>query len=500
MPEFVLHAPWQLGLIVLPLAAALAGFLLPGRLRFVALAGSGGALLCLAGLAGRFCATGSFRHAVGGWGAPLGIDQAVDGPALILLMMTAVVGSAVSLYAEAYFGERLKKKKRRGLHTEQRRFFWPLWFLLWAGLNNLFLAADIFNQYVSLELIGLASVALTALSGKAPARFAAMRYLLVSMAGSLCFLLGIALLYAAYGVLDLVALRSLLVPGGAARFIFALIIVGLLLKTAIFPLHFWLPPAHANAMAPVSALLSALVVKAGFFLVLRFWFGLFAPLVNPGLASLLAALGVCAMLWGSIQALRQQRLKMLVAYSTVAQLGLLPIALSLTAFAASPAEALFVLLLFMVAHACAKAAMFLASGTIWLSLGHDLISRLAPARRQLPIVTFALALAGLSLIGLPPGGGFVAKWSMLSLAVAGGSWFSGLAIICGSLLTTFYIYRLIRPWFNREGGGTAVAPDCHWLLHWLPMGLALLALCLGFLAPGLALFLRETAVMAGGGP
>lgn len=499
MREFILHIPWQTGLVVLPLVAALTCFLLGRRLLPVAMVASGGVLLCLAGLTARFMASGSFRYPIGGWGAVLGIDHLVDGPAVALLWMAALVGTAIALYGEAYFGVRREKKKRRSLHHEQRRSFWPLWFLLWAGLNNLFLAADIFNQYVSLELIGLSAVALTALSGKNEARLAAMRYLLVNMAGSLCFLLGIALLYGRYGVLDLEALARLLIPDFSARLIFALMCSGLLLKTAVFPLHFWLPPAHANALAPVSALLSSLVVKAGFYVVLRFWFGLFAVLATPEVGMILGLLGVCAVGWGSIQALRQQRLKMLVAYSTIAQLGYLPMALALTVAADSRDEALFAVLLFMMAHAFAKAAMFLASGTVWLALGHDVISRLAPARRQLPIATFALAVAGLSLMGLPPSGSFAAKWSMLTLAIVGGAWWWGLAIIGGSLLTTLYIYRLIRPWFNREGRGGALALGRHGLLQWIPLGLAMAAMLLGYFAPALAALLGGNGPAHGGG-
>ena len=101
-----------------------------------------------------------------------------------------------------------------------------------------------------------------------------------------------------------------------------LMLVGLMLKTALFPFHFWLPPAHGGAPAPVSALLSALVVKASFYLILRLWIGPLAPLA-AAIAWLPALLGAAAILWGSCQAIRAERLKMLIAYSTVAQLGYL---------------------------------------------------------------------------------------------------------------------------------------------------------------------------------
>ena len=118
-------------------------------------------------------------------------------------------------------------------------------------------------------------------------------------------------------------LAQRLTAGPSAWTAATLITAGLLIKTALFPLHFWLPPAHANAPAPVSAALSALVVKAAFYLVLRIWLDLFAPLASSGLTHLLGLLGAMAVLWGSWCALRAERLKLLAAYSTLAQIGYL---------------------------------------------------------------------------------------------------------------------------------------------------------------------------------
>ena len=199
---------------------------------------------------------GAIRHTVGGWGVPLGIDLYADGLSGLMLAMTAVVGLGVSIYASHYFRDSLT----------QQTYFWPLWLFLWAGLNGLFLSADLFNIYVTIEIVGLSAVTLAALTKSADALSAAMRYLLVSLLGSLHYLLGVAILYVNYGVLDLWQLSELIQAEPANWAAMALMTIGLLLKTALVPLHFWLPPAHANAPAPVSALLSALVVKASFYL------------------------------------------------------------------------------------------------------------------------------------------------------------------------------------------------------------------------------------------
>lgn len=315
--------PWAIGLILLPLAGSLLCLLWPRLAALVALATSFMLALAVTGLGWQLLETGVYRHAIGGWGAPLGIELYADGLSLLMLVATALVSAGVSVYAASYFRVELAAR------------FWPVWLLLLAALNALFLAADIFNLYVTLELMGLSAVSLTALSGERTALASAMRYLLATLLGSLVYLLGVALLYHGYGSVDIALLAQRVDDSPTARAALALIGAGLVLKTALFPLHFWLPPAHASAAAPVSAVLSALVVKASFYILLRLWLTIFAPL-GEGIDNLLGLLGAAAILWGSVQALRQTRLKLLVAYSTVAQIGYLFLAFPLAVAAGSP--------------------------------------------------------------------------------------------------------------------------------------------------------------------
>jgi formate hydrogenlyase subunit 3/multisubunit Na+/H+ antiporter MnhD subunit len=227
---------------------------------------------------------------------------------------------------------------------------------------------------------------------------------------------------------------------------------GLLIKTALFPLHFWLPPAHANAPAPVSAALSALVVKAAFYLLLRLWLDLFAPLANTGLAQLLGLLGAIAVLWGSWKALRAARLKLLAAYSTVAQIGylflFLPLILQTPAGPARDA-ALGGLVLLALSHGFAKSALFLAAGVIQQRAGHDRIAELDGTAQSLPATTFALALAGVALIGLPPSGTFLAKWQLIAGNLQAGFWPWVIVTLAGSLLAAGYVFRLLGHAFGQ---------------------------------------------------
>jgi multicomponent Na+:H+ antiporter subunit D len=222
---------------------------------------------------------------------------------------------------------------------------------------------------------------------------------------------------------------------------------GLLAKAALYPFHLWLPPAHAGAPAPASAVLSGLVVKAPFFLVVRLWFDVMPGLPEHAAAQVLGALGAAAIIFGSVVALRQVRLKLLIAYSTVAQIGYLflmfPLAVkpetghpwSTAAWTGGVLQA--------ISHAFAKAAMFMAAGLIAEALGHDRIAGLAGVSRVLPITVFAFALGGLSLMGLPPSGGFVAKAMLLTAAVAAGQWWWAVVVLTGGLLAGGYVFLVL---------------------------------------------------------
>ena len=155
---------------------------------------------------------------------------------------------------------------------------------IWGALNTLVLGDDLFNLYVALELVTFAAVPLVCLKGEQATIQAALRYLLFALFGSVLYLLGTVLIYGAYGTLDIALLSSLTQPEPVVWIAAALMTMGLLAKTALFPLHLWLPPAHAGAPAPGSAVLSALVVKGSFFLIVRLWFD-----VMPGLIDLAAA-------------------------------------------------------------------------------------------------------------------------------------------------------------------------------------------------------------------
>lgn len=408
-------------------------------------------------------------HLVGNWELPLGILLRADGVARLLVPATSACFVAVGLYAWHDFSP------RSGAETAHAHTFWPMLYLMWGGSNAGYLTTDLFNLYVTIEMVSLAAVAMAAMGSLA----AGLQYFLVALVGSLAYLLGVALLASHYDTVDATLLATRVQPDLPTLLAISVMTAGLLVKTALFPLHGWLPPAHAAAPAPASALLSAVVVKLGFVIILRFWFEAFAAVVQPAATQLLGGMGALAILYGSIQAIRQDRLKPLVAYSTVAQLGYLFLAFPLIANSQNPAAPWAAVLVQAVAHMLAKAAMFLAAGLMLKAVAGDRISDLAGLARAMPLSVAAFALAAISLIGLPPSGGFTAKFLLLDAAIEQGSMVATVVLVIGGLLGAVYLFRPLSVAFSGSAVPVVVKAEAP-LRVAAPLALAALAIGLGF--------------------
>jgi formate hydrogenlyase subunit 3/multisubunit Na+/H+ antiporter MnhD subunit len=430
--------------IALPAAAVLLALVLGGRwAERVALTLLPAQLILALAVAASLGHTGRpLVYHLGGWAPPLGLALRADGFSAVMMVTSALVLCATALFARPGFATPPGAPERRVTLV-----FWTLLIAVSGSLNAVFLGNDLFNLYVALELLTFAAVPLVCLDGRAETLSAALRYLLFALIGSVLYLLGAVLLYGSYGTLDIGLLHARVRPETVSYAGLALMTTGLLAKTALFPLHLWLPPAHAGAPPAASAVLSALVVKGSFFLTVRLWFFVIPAVATQASAQVLAGLGSAAILVGSVVALRQSRLKLLIAYSTVAQLGYLflmfPLATGGAAGQFWSAGAWTGGILQAVSHAVAKAAMFMAAGLMAEALGHDRIDELRGVGRAQPMTAIAFALAGLSLIGVPPSGGFVAKWLLLTAAAAAGQWWWAMVILIGGLLAGFYVFRVL---------------------------------------------------------
>ncbi|WP_127145507.1 complex I subunit 5 family protein [Pelagibacterium montanilacus] len=472
----MVHPALLVAPIAAPLLAALLAIAFPRGAVAAALSAVGVALVASLVLVVEVARTGTGAAlAIGGWPPPLGIALEADGLSAMFLLAASTIGLGVLVVAQGPFGW-------TGRETRKGYSFWPLALCLLAALNAIFLSRDFFNFYVGLELLSLSAVALVALDGKREAIEAALRYLMFALVGSLLYLLGAALLYAQYGTLDIGLIAASAETNGPTLVAAGLMTAGLAAKTALFPLHAWLPSAHTGAPAVASAMLSALVPKASFFILVRVWFDALPGQAGPGLTLVLGTMGAVAIVYGSILALLQERLKLIIAYSTVAQLGYLFLVFPL-AGGDSTAQPWFAGawtggMVHAVSHGLAKAAMFLCAGAMMAAAGGDKLSDVRGIVAKMPLATFAFALAAVTLMGLPPSGGFLAKYLMLTAAFASGAWVWGAVVLAGGLLAALYLYRPLASLFApADPDRTFTSVPLRTEL--VPLALALVAVLLG---------------------
>ena len=349
--------------ILLPVGGVLLSFVLGGRFaERVALAVTPFGLALALAIAARVAHSGQpLVYAVGGHAPPLGIALRADGISAVMLVAAALIFAASGFYARAKFATPPGVAESRAPLT-----FWIMLQAIWAALTIVFVSGDLFNLYVALELLTFAAVPLVCIDGRPETLAAALRYLLFALFGSICYLLGAALFYGAYGTLDIALLaqrvQSTLPAVWAAA---ALMTAGLLAKTAL------VPAASVAAAGPrqcarrrqrraVGPCRQRLVLPDPAAVVLCA-----AGAARPARsAPSLGALGSAAILFGSVLALRQARLKLLIAYSTIAQIGYLFLIFPLASGAhAWSADGWSGGMMQVLAHAFAKAAMFFAAGT-----------------------------------------------------------------------------------------------------------------------------------------
>lgn len=418
-------------------------------------------------------------YIVGGWMPPLGLALRADGLSATLLAMTSIVITATGLFAHGQ--GRISPKFRSGRIPDA---FWMLMMSVWSALNMVYVGEDLFNLYVALELLTFGAVPLVCLDGRSETVAAALRYLIFALLGSLLYLLGAALIYGSFATLDIQSLSQKIKPDFTVSVALALMIAGLLAKAALFPLHLWLPPAHAGAPAAASAILSALVIKAPFYLVLRLVMDVAPRPTAEVIAQVLAALGAASIIFCSLMAVRQARLKLMIAYSTVAQIGYLFLVFQLgggsdtvppwTTIAWTGGA------LQLVSHALAKAAMFLAAGVVIEAYGHDRIAELGGFGRALPMSAFAFVLGGLSLMGLPPSGGFIAKCLLLTAAVIEERWWIAATILVGGVIAASYVFRVAGRALATPQTPVMMQVAVPRHLEAIALALALAAVVLGF--------------------
>lgn len=378
-------------------------------------------------------------YSAGGWPAPWGIELSVGGLAALSLLMIAVVGLFVALYASVNLEQQVGGRKRTA-------WFFTLYLLLCAALTGLAVTNDLFNVFVFVEVATISSCALVSARGDAKSTRAAFKYLILATLGSGFVLSGIGLIYILTGNLNM-TFASLELSHNWTEYPYvlwlaiSLFIVGFGVKSALFPLHVWLPDAHSTALTSASAILSGLAVKGYIIGLIKVLYVVVGPsiLQSLGISQILQGLGMVAILAGGLFALAQEDLKRRLAYSTVSQIGYIFFGLGLGNVTGC-AGALF----YMVSHAVIKASLFLSAGSVVDRTGKYRISEMAGIGRQMPITMAIFTINSLALIGLPLLSGFIGKWTLLSGSFEAGSWLGIAVILLGSLLCAAYLLPVIR--------------------------------------------------------
>lgn len=373
----------------------------------------------------------------------------LDGFAALMALLVTGIGLAVLLYARAYFADD---------PSPARVVRFTGFFTLFAGaMLGLVAADDAWTLFTFWELTSVTSFLLIGLDDQvASARAAALRALLVTGAGGLVMLGGLACLVQEAGTADLGGILAAAPTSTTAQVGVALVLVGAFAKSAQVPFHFWLPGAMA-APTPVSAYLhSATMVKAGVIVVARF---------APAFAELswwrpaLVVVGGTTMLVGGVAAIRRDDAKQALAFGTVSQLGLLVVL-----FGVGDHQVTAAAVALLVAHVLFKSALFLSIGAVDHATGSRDLRRLSGVGRALPVLAVAAGLCTLSMIGLPPLLGFAAKESALAALVEGEGRWLGVAtavVVSGSVLTTAYSLRIWWGLFGTKAAGRGGVATVH---------------------------------------
>ena len=424
--------------VLLPLAGAAVTLLLHGRLaiqRTTALVTTALAAVVAVIVLRHVAIHGTVVVQAGGWPAPYGISFVVDRLAAVMVAVGAAMVAIVLLYSVGLLAERT-----------ERLYFHPIYLVLAAGVSAAFITGDLFNLFVAFEIILIASYVLLTLGATKPQIRAGMTYVVINLVASTMFVVGVALLYAATGTVSLadLAVRVTDLPAGVRNGIGVLFLVTFGIKAGLFPLFFWLPDAYPTAPSPITAVFAGLLTKVGVYAIIRTQTLLFAP--DGGQAStLLLFVAGATMVVGVLGAVAQNDIKRILSFHIVSQIGYMILGLGLFTVAGLAGA-----ILYIIHHIVVKTALFCVGGAVEDRYGSSRLDDLAGVSRHAPLLAGLFGLAALSLAGLPPLSGFVAKLALVQAALAGGHYAVVTAALVVSTLTLFSMTKIWSGVFSGE--------------------------------------------------
>jgi len=418
---------------------------------------------------------GRHVYRVGGWSSRLGIVFVLDGLSALMVLVVAVVSLAATLFSVNYMDRYTARPK-----------YYGLFLLMVAGMNGVILTGDVFNLFVFLEIASIASYALVAFGGEREELEASFKYAILGSVASTFILLGIAMLYMNFGVVNMARLGLAIDGAGGALsgpgvvFALMLFIAGLGLKAALVPFHAWLPDAHPSAPAPISAMLSGVLIKAiGLYALVRIAYTVFG--VSGEVGTVLLILGGLSMVVGALLAMGQSDMKRMLAYSSISQVGYIALA-----FGLGTPWGMLAGLFHLMNHAVFKSLLFLTSGAVEYRTGTRDLRQMGGLSKRMPITAGSSLVGSLAISGVPPFNGFVSK-VLIVIACINAKHFglAALAILV-SIVTLAYFFRLQRrAFFGPLPERWATVRRVPFLMGTVMVGLAVLCLVMSLvILPG----------------
>ena len=426
-----------------------------------------------------------------------GVNLVVDGLSLLLAMVALGLGTLVVLYSKAHMSGKLGDEKYYASVVAMTGMI--------IGLGS---ANDLFNLWVWFEGMAVASYLLVVFyRDRGSALEAGVKYLVQSAIGSVTVLLGIALVFAHTGELSFDALSATNMTAPVLLGVGALFTAGFGVKIALVPMHTWLPDAHAQAPSGISALLSGVVIEAGFVALLRVLASLSGDEM-PSWGMLLMVFAALNMLVGNLMALRQTQVKRLLAYSSLSHVGYMALGIGIAAYIGQPAGAQGGVF-HLITHGMMKGLAFLAAGAfIYAKSGasHDTshdhglsVDDLAGAARRYPLEALALSVAVLGLGGLPPLAGFMSKWQIFVAGIETHNLMIGVLVVfaaLNSVLSLAYYAPLVNAVYRRQPSAAILGGGDLPISMRIPMAVLVLAVVAVGIWPGLVSWLTGPAGVA----
>jgi len=426
-------------------------------------------------------------HHMGGWAPPVGIAVVSDGLSVLLLIAINVVGFLCVLFSLRYMTAYTGLPK-----------YYGLFMLMVAGMNGVVVSGDLFNLFVFLEIASIASYALVAFGVDADELEAGFKYLILGSVASVMILFAVGTLYAVTGSLNMADVAREIAtkfgggrPNPAVLLAAGFFLMGFGLKAALVPFHAWLPDAHPSAPAPISAMLSGVVIKSlGIYAICRVFFNVFAVASGGPSAVIIAngmiAFAILSIVIGGLLAVGQWDLKRLLAYSSIGQIGYVMLGIGVGARVLATGgvrsvAALAILggLFHLINHAAFKSLLFLSSGAIQHSTGTRNMKVLGGIKERMPVTGMTTNLAALSIAGVPPFSGFWSKLIILVAVVkAGHPAIAGIAIAMAFVTLVYYIKLQREVIFGEARGPVMDAREAPALMT-VPL-VILAVVCVGF--------------------